>query len=335
MKIAIALSGGIDSSISAYLLKQQGFDLFGITFYTSYSDEKSLELAEKVCKTLNIPWYSVDVSKEFEDLVVKHFVESYLKGKTPNPCVVCNREIKFGKLVKIAEDLGAEKLATGHYLRIGEYKGYKVLKKAKFEKKDQTYFLSMIKKEVIEKLFFPLGEIGKNEVYQVAEEVFPFIKRKESQDVCFLKGKSLKEFFSEILPSKKGPIIYKGKIVGYHPGFYNYTIGQRRGLGVRLGKPVYVVKILPEENAIVLGDEEELYSDRLLLESLNEFVPIEEWEEVEAKIRYRFSPVRVKEILTKKKGLEVIFKEKVRGVTPGQVCAFYRGDVLLGAGTIS
>jgi len=334
VKIAIALSGGIDSSVSAYLLKQQGFDLIGITFYTSYSEKDSLNFAEKVCQTLNIPWYPVDVSQEFEKLVVEPFVESYLKGKTPNPCVLCNKEIKFGKLVEVAENLGAEKFATGHYLRIGEYKGFKVLKKAKFEKKDQTYFLAMIKKEVIEKLVFPLGELDKDKVVEVAKEIFPFIRPKESQDVCFLKGKTLKEFFSKLAQPKKGPIVYKNEVVGYHEGFYTYTIGQRRGLRVRLGKPVYVIKILPEENTIILGDEEDLYSDVLFLEGLNEFVPLTKWEKVEAKIRYRFTPVRVKRVIREENRVKVVFEEKVRGVTPGQVCAFYQGDVLLGGGFI-
>jgi len=334
VKVAIALSSGIDSSVAAALLKKRGYPLVGVYFSNGYFIAEDAERLKDICKKLKIPLKIFDLSKEFEKLVVNPFVESYLRGETPNPCVICNKEIKFGLLANLAFKLGVEAFATGHYVSIGEYKGNLLFKKGKDPQKEQSYFLGLVPKSVIPKLIFPLGEYEKVEVKRLYYEIFKKLPKKESQDVCFFKGKGLKGFLETKVPSRKGPIVYKGKVVGSHPGFYHFTIGQRKGLRVRLGKPVYVVRVVPEENKVVLGEESELYEDEFVVRAVNLFLPIDCWGKIKAKIRYRSKEIVVKRIELKEEKLLVKLAEKARGITPGQLCAFYEEDFLVGAGII-
>ncbi len=335
MKIAIALSGGIDSAFAAYLLKKQNYDLIAITFKIFDSQEETLFKAQKIAQQLQIPHYIIDFKEIFEKEVITYFVNSYAKGKTPNPCIWCNKKIKFGEFFRYAlRSFKIDKFATGHYVKIEEYKNEILFKKAKDKKKDQSYFLSLVDKEVISYLDFPLGDFTKEEVRDLAQALFPFIKVKESQDICFLKGKSLKEFLSKFLPEKKGPVIYNNKIVGWHPGIYWFTIGQRKGLKLPLGKPLYIISLDPEENKIILGEKEKLFSKGLILENLNLHLSLEKWNEVYAQIRYRSNIVKVKDIYKKGEDYVVLFENPVKSVTPGQICAFYEKEYLLGGGVI-
>ncbi len=333
MKIAVALSGGIDSAVSAYLLKKQGHHLLALTFLLLPS--QNLQRALEISNKLNIKHYIIDLKKIFEKEIINYFITSYKYGETPNPCALCNRIIKFGVAFEYAaRKLGVNRFATGHYVGVGEYQGDLLLKRAKYKDKDQSYFLALIKKEVIPFLVFPLESVDKEEVKKIASDIFNLRCVKESQDICFLEGKSLKEFLANYLPEKKGPVIYKDQIVGFHPGIYWFTIGQRKGLRIPLGKPLYIISLDPKTNTIFLGEKKELYSKGLILENINFHLPLEKWESPLAQIRYRTTPVKVKNIIKKTEGWFVMFEEPVKGVTPGQVCAFYEKDFLLGGGII-
>ncbi len=343
MNVVLGLSGGSDSLAAAIILKNQNYNLSSLTFLLSDTQKPQLSLISKITQKLEISHYILDLRKKFEKKIIEYFLSSYKTAKTPNPCAICNKEIKFGEGFKYAiEVLKAEKFATGHFADVDYYKGYPLIKRGKDLKKDQSYFLALINKEVIPFLIFPLAQMTKHQAYQIAKKFadteLKIELKKSSQDICFLKGKTLKEFFSEfpeLFPEKKGEIIYKNKVVGYHSGFYWFTIGQRKGLGVRLGKPVYVIKIEPETNRIYLGDKKDLLADGLILEEANFHLPLNLWESPFAQIRYRTKLVKVKEIkLLGEKEYLIKFSESVESITPGQVCAFYEKDFLLGGGII-
>ncbi len=333
-KIVVALSGGIDSALSAYILKTQGYNIIGITLYLF--NNQDFENLSQIVNFLKISHTFLDLRNIFTEKIIKNFVNSYKKGETPNPCAWCNKEIKFGFLYSYAlQNLKTPYLATGHYAQVSEYKGHILLSKPKDFKKDQTYFLSLIEKKVLPHLVLPLGNFKKEEVYKIAQDLnLPFIEKKESQDICFLRKVSLKEFLKCYLPYKEGPVIYKNKIVGKHPGIQFFTIGQRKGLNLSLGKPVYILELDPKENKIILGEKEELYTEELILKNLNLHLPLELWEKPEAQIRYKSEPVPVKEIKKEKNYYKILFEKPVWGATPGQICTFYEKNYLLGGGVI-
>lgn len=335
MKIGIALSGGVDSAVAAYLLKKENYQLAGITFELFESQKETLEKAKNIAQFLKISHYIFDLKKFFKKEIISYFIDSYAKGLTPNPCAWCNRKIKFGKVLKLAvKNLKIEKFATGHYAKIETYKENLLLKRAKDKNKDQTYFLALINYEIIPYLLFPLGDLTKNEVKSLGKEVFKFLEYKESQDICFLKNKTLKEFLSLYLPEKKGPVIYGNKFVGTHSGIHWYTIGQRKGLGIPLGKPLYIIDLDSKENRIILGEEKDLFSEGLILEDFNFHLPLNLWTNPLAQIRYKTSLKEVKDIIKINREYKILFKDPVKGVTPGQICAFYENDFLLGGGVI-
>jgi len=345
------MSGGVDSSVTALLLKERGYDVIGVTL-RFHSEEacnvgethnvccspEDVKDASRVARRLGIPHIVIDWEKLFKERVIDYFVREYLRGRTPNPCAVCNREVKTGFFARYLRDVaGADKLATGHYARIEKDERYGlVIKRPRDERRDQTYFLSLVRREDLPLLMFPLGELTKEEVREIAKRhKLPVAQKRDSQEVCFLMGRSPGEFIREIAGKREGPIVHvSGKVLGKHEGIYNFTIGQRRGLGVSYGRPLYVVDIKPETNTLVVGEEEYLYNDELLVKDLNEQVPLHKWEKVSAQIRYRHKPVEVKEIRKEGELYRVKFKEDVRGITPGQVIAFYDGDTLLGGGII-
>ena len=232
------------------------------------------------------------------------------------------------------KNLKVEKFATGHYVKTEKYKGRILLQKAKYKSKDQSYFLALIDSEIIPFLLFPLGDFTKKDVNALGKKLFRFVNYKESQDICFLKNKSLKNFLSTYLPEKKGVVVYKNKVVGTHPGIQWFTVGQRKGLGIPLGKPLYIVELDFKENKIILGEEKDLFSKGLVLENLNFHLPLNLWTNPSAQIRYKSSINKVKDIVKVNGEYKVLFETPVKGVTPGQICAFYEGEFLLGGGVI-
>jgi len=352
-KVLIGLSGGIDSSVSALLLKEKGYEVIGV-FMKIFDEknekfiieknacygpeEKDLEDVKKICRILDIPIYVIDLKEEYHEIVLKYFKEEYLKGKTPNPCVICNRFLKFDILLKksFSSGIDFDFFATGHYAKViyDEKKRRYILKRGKDKEKDQSYFLFLLTQEQLSKIIFPLGEITKKEVREIAKRNnLPLTDKEESQD--FIKGDRVFLFGSE---KKEGDIVDKnGNILGKHKGIIYYTIGQRKGLGLATGKPLYVIGINSKGNKIIVGEEKDLYINELTAENVN-FISIENLEnemEVEVKIRYKHIPAKaiIKPIDSKK--VKVIFEKPQRAPTPGQAAVFYKNDEVVGGGFIS
>ncbi|GAB6149765.1 tRNA 2-thiouridine(34) synthase MnmA [Clostridium novyi] len=339
-KVAVGLSGGVDSSVAAYLLKEKGYDLIGITMKVSCDLDVS-EDAKKVADKLGIPYYVIDLTEEFKNKVIDNFAEEYLQGRTPNPCAVCNKHIKFGALLQKAKELGADYIATGHYARIEEHNGRFLVLNAKDDKKDQTYMFYSLTQDVLKHILMPCGEYTKDQIREIAKKIgLEVHNKKESMDICFIPdndhGKYIKglECRDRIKP---GNFVDKdGKILGTHKGLIYYTIGQRKGLGLSLGKPGFVIDINPERNEVVIGDEEEIFNEGLIAKEVN-FIPFDSLEnpmEVEAKIRYSTTKSKATIIPYDDGKIKVMFKDKQRAITKGQRVVFYIQDMLVGGGTI-
>lgn len=353
IKVLVGLSGGIDSSVSALLLKEKGYDVKGVFMkifdernkkFVNFKnacygpEEKDIEDVEKICKILNIPFYIIDLKNEYKEIVLKYFKDEYLSGRTPNPCIICNRFLKFGILLKKAFSSGInfDYFATGHYARIEYDKRKKryILKKGIDKEKDQSYFLFLLTQEQLSKIIFPLGNYTKKMIREIGERYgFPLINKEESQD--FISGD---RFFLFEKDKKEGLIVdRKGNILGKHKGIIYYTIGQRKGLGIATGKPLYVIEINSKENKIVVGEENDLYKKGIMVENLN-FISIEKLEkqiEVEVKIRYKHNPAKALIKPIDKDRVEVIFKKPQKAPTPGQAAVFYIKDKVVGGGFIS
>ena len=339
-KIAVLLSGGVDSSVVALLSKERYPDakIVGITLLL-YNNWEDIENAKRVCEYLKIPHEVLDLRKPFEERIINYFLEEYRRGRTPNPCAVCNQEIKLGLATEILTSEGFEKVLTGHYVRKVKIGDHLTLERPKDLQKDQTYFLALLKGKHLKYLEFPLGDYTKEEVREIAKRAgLPTHSRKESQDICFLEGQKLRDFLKKHIPPSAGNFVYKGRVVGKHQGYYAYTVGQRRGLGLRLGKPVYVVGIDAKTNTVFVGDKEELLTRKVVLENLNLFLPLEEVKDkpLWGQIRYRTPPKEVESIRETTKGLEITFKEPFVGVAKGQIGALYlENKYLVGGGFIS
>jgi tRNA-specific 2-thiouridylase len=353
-KVLVAISGGVDSSVACALLKKEGYDIHGITM--KIWDEKEypnitkkslacygpaevqdIEDAKKVAEYLGFPLTVLDLSKEYRNIVLDYVVDEYLSGKTPNPCVLCNKMVKLTVLLDRANDLGIkfDRVATGHYVRnkFDKLKNRYLLLKALDREKDQSYFLYSLSQEQIAKCIFLLGDYTKEEVRKFAKEMnLPVKEKKESQD--FFSG-DISDLFEE--NGKPGKILDKhGNVLGEHRGIQYYTIGQRRGLGIAKGTPLYVTLIDKESNSIILGEKSDLLNDELLADKLN-WVAIEKLKnklEVKAKIRYRHSEATATILPYSKDTVLVKFKEPQSAITPGQAVVFYQDDVLIGGGTI-
>lgn len=350
-KALIAMSGGVDSSVAAYLMKERGFSCTGVTMrllgclgeaLSSAKSDTSVDDACAVAKRLAIPFETVNFSADFRQTVIEAFINAYAAGRTPNPCVVCNRLIKFGKLLSHAAEIGCDFVATGHYARIArdERTGRFILKKAVDLTKDQSYFLYSLTQKQLAHILFPLGELDKTTVRAVAaENGFSNAHKHDSQDICFIDG-SYTDFIESIAqkPFPRGSFIDKdNNILGTHGGIIRYTIGQRKGLGVSFGEPMYVTSINAQNNTVTLGKHEELFSKRLIAENLN-LVSVSEIsspQKLKARVRYRHTEqCATVTQLSESKAL-VEFDEPQRAVTPGQSVVFYDGDVVVGGGTIS
>jgi tRNA-specific 2-thiouridylase len=343
-KVMVAMSGGVDSSVAAMLLTDEGYNVSGVTMCLGIAAEEdsarccgatAIDDAKRVCDRLKIPHYVFDYAGELEDKVIAKFISEYKKGRTPNPCVECNRYLKFGSLLEKAKVLGFDFLATGHYAAIERNKEGYCLKRAKDRKKDQTYFLYPMPYEGLENVLFPLAPLTKDEVRAIAKKAsLPVAEKQESQDICFVTQKNYQEFLLErVQKLNPGPIVdIQGKILGRHRGIIFHTIGQRGGLGISHATPLYVVSIDPDENRIVVGEKKDLMAKGLVAGDMNMLV--QSWPgQVYAKIRYRKKEALC-EVTAANGRLKVIFAEEQEAITPGQSVVFYENDRVLGGGVI-
>lgn len=341
-KVLLGMSGGVDSSVAAILLMEQGYEVIGCTMNLWNPDEnnKNMEDAKRVCEKLGITHYVLDYKKEFKCNVVDYFIKEYENTRTPNPCVECNRCLKFGYLYEKAKELGCKYIATGHYAKTEYSEKYNqyILKKSDETKKDQTYFLYAIPKEKIQYILFPLQNLKeKSDTRKIAEENgLEIAKKKDSQEICFIPNDDYKEFLSKYISTQSGNIVLRnGEILGKHNGITNYTIGQRKGLGIAYKEPLYVLNLNKEKNEVIVGKEKELYSSELYANELNWLIfdKLEKEIECYAKIRYRANPAKARVIPDGNK-VKVIFNEPQRAITRGQSVVFYIDDVLIGGGKI-
>lgn len=345
-KVAVAMSGGVDSSLTAALLLERGFEVVGVTMLLSESggersccSSSEVEDARAVCQHLEIRHYVADFREIFRDKVENYFVAEYLSGRTPNPCVRCNREIKFGRLFEFAQDLGADYLATGHYARIIFEEGRFKLKKAVDERKDQSYVLYNLTAEKLSRILLPLGEFSKSETRRLAEEKnLPVAHKPDSQEICFVPNNDYKKFISSRCRGaqalKSGNIVdASGKILGHHNGIANYTIGQRKGLGISNPTPLYVTRLDALKRRVIVGSNSELFSDDLRAENVQWIYKPQNPATLGAKIRYG-AKISACEVFEEGNLLRVKFFEAQRAITAGQSIVFYAGEEVLGGGTI-
>ena len=345
LRIAVAMSGGVDSSAAAYMLKKEGHDVFGITMDllddSHKPKESSISDAKIVADKIGIPHHFIDLKKEFYQYVVKYFTNSYLEGLTPSPCIMCNREIKLGVLAQKATELGADFIVTGHYATLKETPNGVELHRAKDLEKDQSYFLFAVEKEILQKLRCPLSELTKTETRAIAKEIgLKIHKKDDSQDICFIPNGKYTELIKDTHPeliTTIGNIVNKdGKVLGKHNGIINYTIGQRKGLGVGGSeKPLYVTGLDPQKNQVIVGYKEDLLQKRLRINNINwlgEKRPKELNIHVKLRSRQELIPALV--IFENDNTAEVILKGDFYGIAPGQGCCFYDGTRVLGGGFI-
>lgn len=335
--IAIAVSGGIDSLVAAYLLKKSHGDLIGIHFSTGYENQPGNILALE--DQLRIPIHQIDLGDEFQEKVIDYFTAAYLQGITPNPCLVCNRHIKFGSLMKAARDLGADCLATGHYAGIRRIPGNApALVKGLDPLKEQSYFLSMLTGEQLKHSMFPLADLTKAQVRQIAlEQGLVPNDKKESQDICFMHNRSVDEFISARSGYKPRPgdiVLTDGTCIGKHTGLVGFTIGQRRGINCPGPRPYYVAALDTKANRLVVGFKEDLLKQSLVAANLHFPAPIPD-NPVRVTTKIRYSHPGAPSLLTVANGTaRVLFDQPQNAVTPGQAAVFYDGDRVLGAGII-
>jgi len=347
-RIMVAMSGGVDSATTAALLKKEGHEVIGVTMQLwDYGDAEGgccsadeVRDARKVADQIGIPHYVVNYIDKFKEFIVEDFINKYMDGKTPSPCVLCNEYMKFDFLMKRSLELDADFLATGHYARVSYDNCNYYLEKAIDNNKDQSYFLFTLKQKELSRIMFPLGDKTKEEVRSLAESLnLKVAKKPDSQGICFITGNSYKDFLKDHTKASNssGEIVdTEGNIVGNHQGIFSYTIGQRRGLGITKGKPQYVVRIDTKRNRVVVGNEEDIYSNSLSVNNISWINAVDAKEmNISAKIRYRHKENEANLVLNNQNEAVVNFTEPQRAITPGQAIVFYKENKVLGGGWIN
>ncbi|KEI78178.1 thiouridylase [Clostridium botulinum A2 117] len=351
-KVLVGMSGGVDSSVAAYLLKEQGYEVIGVTMQIWQDDEEFIEKeggccslsavadARRVANKIGIPFYVMNFKDAFKRNVIDYFVDEYMEGRTPNPCIACNKFIKFSSFLDKAMAMGIDYVATGHYAIIEKHNDRYIIKKSEDDKKDQTYALYNLTQFQLERTLMPCGQYKKSKIREIAKEIgLKVHNKKDSEEICFIPDNDHGRYIKNRFPNKvrEGNFVDKqGNILGTHKGIVYYTIGQRKGLGIAFGKPMYVVDINPFRNEVVLGDLEDLLNTELIAKDTN-YIPfdtLKEPMEVEAKIRYSQTPSKAIITPIEDGRLRVNFHEKQRAITKGQSVVFYKDDLLIGGGII-
>ena len=351
MRVVVGMSGGVDSSVAAWEMKRRGHEVIGV-FMNNWEEkddrgvctsEKDWEDVRRVCDVIGIPYYSVNFAKEYKERVFAHFLEEYRKFRTPNPDVLCNREIKFNVFLDFAEKLGAEKLVTGHFANIGMDGDKYTLLRAKDENKDQTYFLYMLGQRALSKAVFPMGDLTKAEIREIARrEGLPTSEKKDSTGVCFIGERDFREFLKGYLPAQGGDMVDEsGKVVGHHEGLMYYTLGQRRGLGIGgggNGQRWFVVEKDVKNNRLIVSqgeDMDKLYTPSADADEATWISGEAPGKEIDCMVRLRHrQPLQKCRIIIDGSRVHMDFAERQRAVTPGQSAVFYQGDVCLGGAII-
>ena len=353
-RVVVGMSGGVDSSVAAYLLKEAGYYVVGVTMQIWQKEDddtvsanggccgqSAVEDAARVASRIGIPHYVMNFRDEFQEKVIQYFMDEYLAGRTPNPCIACNRYVKWESLLQRSLQIGADYIATGHYARIAKLpNGRFAIQRSATAAKDQTYALYNLTQDQLSHTLMPVGDYEKGRIRQIAEEIgLPVAHKPDSMEICFVPDQDYARFISEnsghVVPEGNF-VTTDGKVIGRHKGITHYTVGQRKGLNLSMGKPVFVVEIRPETNEVVIGDNQDVFTDRLRCSNLN-FMSVEDIHEdtpVVAKIRYNHQGAKAVVRKTGADEAEVVFEEPVRAVTPGQAVVFYDGDYVLGGGTI-
>lgn len=354
-KVVVGMSGGVDSSVAAYLLKEQGYDVIGVTMQIWQDEEReaveenggccglsAADDAGRVAQMLDIPHYVMNFKDEFKSRVIDYFVEEYLAGRTPNPCIACNRYVKWGSLLARSLEIGADYIATGHYARITRTaEGRYAIKNSVTAKKDQTYALYDLTQEQLAHTLMPVGEYTKEEIRAIAEKAgLPVAHKPDSQEICFIPDHDYAGYIERAAAGRVPPagdfVTKDGRTLGRHRGIIHYTVGQRKGLELAMGRPVFVTEIRPDTNEVVIGEAEEVFGDTLICDHINYMgmAELPSPREVTAKIRYAHAGERCTIEKIAEDRIKCTFHRPVRAVTPGQAVVFYEDGCVLGGGVI-
>lgn len=353
-KVVVGMSGGVDSSVAACLLQEQGYEVIGVTMQLWQDGEtereenggccglSAVEDARRVAQCLGIPHYVMNFRREFKSCVMDYFVEEYLRGRTPNPCIACNRYIKWEALLQRSLEIGADYIATGHYARVERLSnGRMALRQSVTEEKDQTYALYRLTQEQLARTLMPVGEYAKEDIRAIAErKSLPVADKPDSQEICFVPDNDYAAFIhreaGDRAPGTGNFVTAEGAVLGRHKGIVHYTVGQRRGLELSMGERVFVTEIRPETNEVVIGRNEDLFTDRVLCDSVN-YMAVKELSQpvrMRAKIRYNHRGEYCTVQRQEDDRLIAVFEKPVRAVAPGQAIVFYDGEYVAGGGTI-